>query len=160
MDLRNFHIDIARLYWECVGDIMDHEKIQKLDQWEQHNHTSRLQHSLNVSYYSFLICLKFGWDYRSAARAGLLHDLYFYDWRTKKGLRKNHALWHPLVAVDNAKKICDLNPVEEDCIRKHMWPCTVVPPRYKEGFVITMVDKICATCEVFAKDEPKVARAQ
>ena len=160
VDLRNFNIDFARLYWECVGDIMDNEKIQKLDQWEQHNHTSRLQHSLNVSYYSFLICLKLGWDYRSAARAGLLHDLYFYDWRTKKGLRKNHALWHPLVAADNAKKICDLNPVEEDCIIKHMWPCTFVPPRYKEGFVITFVDKICATCEVFAKDEPKVARAQ
>lgn len=43
--------------------------------------TSRFQHSLNVSYYSFIICRKFGLDAYSAARAGLLHDLYYYDWK-------------------------------------------------------------------------------
>ena len=58
--------------------------------------------SQSVSYYSFLICRRMGWDYRSAARAGLLHDLYFYDWRTKKYIRSGHASWHPRVALDNA----------------------------------------------------------
>ena len=61
-----------------------------------------------------------GWDYRSAARAGLLHDLFFYDWRTKKAIRSNHAAWHPWVAYDNAKKITELNKVETDAILKHM----------------------------------------
>ena len=70
-------------YKECIGDILYNEQVQKLDLHTQHCNTSRLQHSINVSYYSFLICYKMGWDYRSAARAGLLHDLYFYDWRVK-----------------------------------------------------------------------------
>ena len=84
--------ELAKIYMECVFDIFENEKVKKLDRCEQHNHTSRLQHSINVSYYSFLICHKFGWDYRSAARAGLLHDLFFYDWRIKKALRSIHEL--------------------------------------------------------------------
>ena len=160
VDLESFDEEIARQYRACVEDLLDHEKVKKLDLWEQHNHTSRLQHCLNVSYYSFLICWKLGWDYRSAARAGLLHDLYFYDWRTKKALRSNHAAWHPRVALDNAKRICEINPIEEDCILKHMWPCTPVPPRYKEGFVLTMVDKACATMEILAAPAARVIRAK
>ena len=112
VDLESFDEEIARQYRACVEDLLDHEKVKKLDLWEQHNHTSRLQHCLNVSYYSFLICWKLGWDYRSAARAGLLHDLYFYDWRTKKALRSNHAAWHPRVTLENEKGFWEINPCE------------------------------------------------
>jgi len=107
-------------FMECIKDIYFNAKVQKLDEWQQHNHTSRLQHSLNVSYYSYVICKTFGWDYKSAARAAMLHDLYFYDWRKKSALRKqNHSLWHSLVEVENAKKITVLNSIEEDAIKKH-----------------------------------------
>lgn len=135
-------------YRECVKDVIDHDMVLKLDQYVQHCNTTRLQHSINVSYYSFLVCYKMGWDYRSAARAGLLHDLFFYDWRTKTGLRSNHASWHPRVAVDNAEKITTLNKVEKDAILRHMWPCTLLPPRYIESYVVTCVDKVSALCEV------------
>lgn len=134
-------------YKACLEGILDHEQVMKLDLHTQHCNTSRLQHSINVSYYSFLICRMFGWDYRSAARAGLLHDLYFYDWRVTKYLRSGHASWHPRVALDNAKRITELNKVEIDAIEKHMWPCTPVPPRYIESYVITFVDKTCAVVE-------------
>lgn len=134
-------------YKECIADILYSEQVQKLDLHTQHCNTSRLQHSINVSYYSFLICRKMGWDYRSAARAGLLHDLYFYNWRTTKYLRSGHASWHPRVALDNAKRLTELNNVEIDAIKKHMWPCTPVPPRYIESYAVTFADKICATME-------------
>lgn len=29
-----------------------------------------------------------------------------------------------------------------------MWPVTIVPPKYKEGFVLTLADKWCATKEI------------
>jgi len=135
-------------FMDCIKDLYFNSRVQKLDQWEQHNHTSRLQHSLNVAYYSYVICKALGWDYRSAARAAVLHDMYFYNWRKKNVLRKaNHSLWHPLVAADNAKKITKLNKIEEDAIKKHMWPCTPVPPKYKESYVVNAADKICATME-------------
>lgn len=147
VNLLNIENMLAVEYMACVGDIIESEKIKKLEQYVQHYHTTRLQHSINVSYYSFLICKFFGWDYKSAARAGLMHDMFYYDWRTKKGNRSVHSSWHPRVAVDNARKITSLNKIEKDAIIKHMWPCTLVPPRYKESYVITFVDKICAVCE-------------
>ncbi len=141
---------LAVEFMDCIKDVYDNEKVKKLDNWEQHNHTSRLQHSINVAYYSYIICKKMGWDYRSAARAGMLHDLFFYDWRKPSSLRTcNHAAWHPLVALDNAKKITELNEIEEDAIKKHMWPCTVVPPKYKESYAVTLADKLCAVIEFF-----------
>ena len=145
----NAEREIPLQYRECVADLLGHDRVQKLEQYIQHYHTTRLQHSLNVSYYSYLICKKLGWDYRSAARAGLLHDLFFYDWRAPKKLRGNHAIWHPLVAYDNARKICELNEIEKDAIVKHMWPCNIIPPKYKESYVITFVDKYCAVAETF-----------
>ena len=138
----------AEDYMSCVKDIIKNSKVQKLTDHYQHCNTSRLQHSINVSYYSFIICRRMGWDKSAAARAGLLHDLYFYNWRNKNGFRKSsHASWHPRVAKDNARKICVLKPVEEDAILKHMWPMTIKPPRYKESYVVCMTDKVCALFE-------------
>lgn len=76
VNLKNMEDMLAVEYMSCVWDLMDEQKIQKLDEHVQHCNTSRLQHSINVSYYSFLICRFMGWDYRSAARAGLLHDMF------------------------------------------------------------------------------------
>ena len=47
------------------------------------------------------------------------------------------------------KKITELNEIEEDAIKKHMWPCTVVPPKYKESYAVTLADKLCAVIEFF-----------
>lgn len=138
---------LAIEFMDCVSDIIYNKKVQKLSDFEQHCHTSRLQHSINVSYYSFLICRFLGWDYKSAARAGLLHDLFCYDWREKNFSGASHAVWHPKVALDNARKICELNNIEKDAIVKHMWPMTPVPPKYKESYVVTFADKICASLE-------------
>ena len=54
-------------------------------------------------------------DYRSVARAGLLHDLFYYDWRTTKFDLGTHALIHPRVALRNAEKLTKLNA--KMCIR-------------------------------------------
>jgi uncharacterized protein len=40
-----------------------------------------------------------------------------------------------------------LNKREEDIILKHMWGATIAPPRYKEGYIVTMVDKYWAIKE-------------
>ena len=30
-----------------------------------------------------------------------------------------------------------------------MWPLTIIPPRFAEGYIVTLVDKYCATKEFF-----------
>ncbi len=60
------------------------------------------------------------------------------------------------MAYDNARKITELNKIEKDAILKHMWPCTLVPPKYKESYVLTFVDKTCAVMEVAGQKWNKV----
>ena len=47
----------------------------------------------------------------------------------------------------NARKIVNLNKKEEDIILKHMWGATIAPPKYKESYIVTMVDKYWAVKE-------------
>lgn len=138
---------IANEYLNCVSELLESDNVKELDKYSQHLNTSRLQHSINVSYYSFLICRRLKFDYKSAARAGLLHDLYLYNRHVCK-FEESHTIYHPKEALRNAKKIAALNKIEEDAILKHMWPLCKGIPKYKEAFVITLTDKYCATAEI------------
>ena len=105
---------------------------------------------LEASYYCYKICKKFNLDYQSAARAAMLHDLFLYDWRVRQLDRKGfHAFTHPKCAYENALKICELNNLQKDMIIKHMWPITLKLPKYKESYILTLVDKYCALTESF-----------
>ncbi|MCI7677031.1 MAG: HD domain-containing protein [Streptococcus orisratti] len=133
-------------FMKYVGHLIDHPRFQRLDGIIQHQHSTRMEHSINVAYTSFRIARKLGWDSKSTARGGLLHDFFYYDWRVTK-FNKGHAWVHPRIAVRNARKLIDLNKKEEDIILKHMWGATIAPPRYKEGYIVTMVDKYWAVRE-------------
>lgn len=133
-----------------IDDILQNETVQQMNLYRQHYDTSCFDHCYEVAYFSFRICKRFNLDYKSAARAGMLHDLFLYDWRKKQDGRKGlHAFRHPRVALNNSLKIFDLNKREQDIILKHMWPLTVIPPKYFEGYIISTMDKYCALRESF-----------
>ena len=79
-------------YMAEVGHLIDHPKLQKLKDIPHHIHSNRLEHSIHVSYTSYRISKKMGWDTKSTARGALLHDLFYYDWRQVK-FNKSHA-WY------------------------------------------------------------------
>lgn len=147
LDLNDENNEYAAEFHSYIDDLLKNETVQKLDRFSQHFHTSRLQHSLNVSYYSFRIAKVIGCDCRAAARAGLLHDLFWYNWKTKK-TPQNHALLHPKLALRNAGKITELSSREEDAILKHMWPLYPGIPKYKESYAVTLADKYAAALEI------------
>lgn len=131
-----------------IKDLVENETVQKMKNYKQHYNTSCFEHCKNVAYYSYLICKKYNLDYVSVARAGMLHDLFLYDWRIKQDGRKGlHGFRHPRIALNNASKLFELNKKEQDIILKHMWPITVILPKYKESYIITLVDKYCAIQE-------------
>ena len=136
-------------YMECVRDILCHPVFQSMDQYIQHGTTTCKTHCMQVSYLGYKLCKQLGGNWRSAARAGLLHDLFLYDWHDhfKKTGNRFHGFTHPKTALKNADKFFRLNKVEKDIILKHMWPLTIIPPRYKEGMVVCMIDKYCSTME-------------
>ena len=132
-----------------MSDILTNEKFKLLDKYKQHYKCTRLKHSINVSYYSFYIAKLLKLDYISAAKAGLLHDLYFHE-RTNFKENIKMLRQHPKEALQNALEICDLNDKERDIIKRHMWLITLKPPKYKEGYIVTFVDKYCAAREFFS----------
>src|SRR5699024_12362079 len=81
------------------------------------------------------------------AREWLLHESFYYDLRTTKCDPDTHACIHPRIAVRNAEKLTKLRDLEKDIIIKHMWGPTLCPPKYKEGYIVTIVDKYSATAE-------------
>ncbi len=136
----------AVLYMDCVGDLLCNAEVKSLDNYKQHIGTSRLQHSLNVSYYSFLISKFLHCDYRSAARAGILHDLYLYD-RRKDKTEENHIFRHQREALENASQLTELNDIEKNAIANHMWPLCKGNLHYKEAYVVSAADKYSTALE-------------
>lgn len=135
---------------DIIQDIEKEEMVQNLHQYIQHCDTTRYEHCRNVAFYSYLLCKKYGLDYVAAARGGMLHDLFLYDWHSPKEethLKRLHAFEHPRIALKNANKLFNLTVKEKDIIVKHMWPVTISLPRYLESYIITFVDKYCATQE-------------
>ena len=118
-------------YMEHVGQLIAQSRVQKLKTITHHIYSNRLEHSIHVSYTSYKIAKKLGWDAKSTARGGLLHDMFYYDWRETK-FNKSHAWVHPRLAVRNA--------------------------RYKEGYIVTMVDKYWAIKEAMAPVRKRIAK--
>jgi uncharacterized protein len=136
-------------YVAIVQDLLDQPAVKKLANYTQHHHSNRLQHSIAVSYDSYRIAKRMHLDYRSTARAGLLHDLFYYDWRTTKFDLGSHAFIHPRVALRNAEKITNLNAKERDIILKHMFGATLALPKYMESLIVSLVDDYEAEHEFF-----------
>ncbi|MFV0557553.1 MAG: HD domain-containing protein [Enterococcus sp.] len=144
-------------YMSYVQDLLETDAVKKLAEYTQHLNSTRLEHSISVSYTSYCLAKKWNGDVKATARAGLLHDLFYYDWRTTKFDEGSHAYMHPRIAIKNAEKITELSHLERDIILKHMWGATIAPPRYKESYIVTMVDKYCAIKEA---SEPLVANVR
>ena len=137
-------------FYECIRDIVSHPAVLEMKKYYQHCDTDCYEHCLDVAYNNYKICKKLGLDARSAARGGMLHDLFLYDWRehSKETGDRLHAITHPITAYRNACKYFHLNKVEKEVITKHMWPVSVIPPRYPETYVICLTDKYCGSREI------------
>ena len=150
-------------YYEAIQDIYEHEEFLKLKEFFHHN-SSIYEHVLDVAYFSYRICKILKLDHRSAARGALLHDFFLYDWRNHDvpdlPRKKFHGVEHPAIAVGNAKKHFSINEIEEDIIKKHMWPLTLVPPKYKESFVVSFADKYLSSKEFVSEFKKRRSQRQ
>ena len=143
-------------FYDLIADLLQSQEVQGLKNYQHHIMTTRFQHCLNVSYYNYKICRFLKLDADSAAVAGLLHDLYYYDTKayTSQKPEIRHSRNHPRRALQNAEKMLQLNDRERDMISKHMWPVTTDRPKYAETYLITFVDKYCAMID-FILPQPR-----
>lgn len=136
-------------YIELVKDLLVLEEVKALEDFTYHIYSNRLEHSLSVSYRSFRWAKRFNLDHKAIARAGLLHDLFYYYPKDYQVIPngKGHLRDHPSIACSNAEKIVQLNDLEKDIILKHMFGFTLAVPDYPESLIVSLVDKQCAILE-------------
>lgn len=144
-------------FFDHIQDLYYTPEIQGLEQYEQHLEINRLQHITSVTYLAYRISKKLNLDEDTATKAAILHDLFYYDWRDGETGRwhKLHGYKHPKYATLNAKELYpEITQKQLDIIRRHMWPLTIQIPNSKEGFIVSLSDKYCATMELLYSKLP------
>ena len=140
------------LVYKIGNEILRSENMQREKCFIQHANVSTYEHSVSVAKMSLTIAeiLRAKVDKISLVRGALLHDFFLYDWHDKTAMPRAHAYLHPLIAYDNAKKEFKLNAIEKNIIQAHMFPISIVMPKYRESWIVVLADKICATREVMS----------
>ena len=136
-----------RQYLSKVNDILENKEFQKMENI-LHHEGNRLDHSIRVSYYSYLLAKALKLDSNKVARAALLHDFFLEE---NEGATKKKKiitmLKHPEYALSNSKKYFELSPLEEDIILSHMFPVGKNIPKYFESWMVDIVDDIASIYE-------------
>lgn len=139
-------------------DIILDPRAQEMKKFTQHGTTSVFEHCVSVAKFSLLMAyflernLHIKVDKTSLVRGALLHDYFLYDWHVADASHRLHGFTHAKAAWRNACRDFNLNEREKDIIVKHMFPLTIVPPKYRESIIVTCADKWCALCETFKID--------
>lgn len=142
-------------FYSISRQIIQNEDVRKLG-YINHHGQSILHHSLMVALVSFKWGQRLKLDSVSIVRGALLHDFFLYDWnkvciypdRKFYEIHKMHGFTHPVTALNNAQERFNLNKIERDIIRRHMFPLTLIPPRYPESWLVMIIDKLVAITEI------------
>lgn len=141
----------TQLKFTCLGHTITSSKhMNKERHFTQHRGTSVYEHSIGVAYTSYFIAshLPFRFDEQALIRGALLHDYFLYDWHEKDDSHKWHGFNHPRIAKEKAFQDFQINDLEANIIARHMFPLTPIPPKQREGILVSIMDKVCAICEM------------
>ena len=136
-----------------IKDTATHKSAQEMKNYIQHADVSTYRHAMAVALLCFFIVKRFKikTNEKSLVKGAFLHDYFLYDWHngaSKDNIHpKLHGFYHPGIAMRNAKRDFKITILEQEIIKKHMWPLTVIPPMCREAWVVTMADKYSSLLE-------------
>ena len=145
-------------YLGIINHILRNDEFKKMNEIKHHN-TTRMNHSLKVSYYSYVIAKSLKLDYEDVARGGLLHDFYTEEIRKCKKIKDKVLIFstkHPNSAVINASNNFELSEKEVNIIKSHMFPVDYRIPKYAESWIVSLVDKTLSFGEVYKRFSSKL----
>lgn len=143
-------------FYIIVKDILDSEEFQKRKTYNHHGNITVYDHVLHVALKAYRISKRFkSMDSESVAIGALLHDFYYRPWQDYKEKRKffkKHGFVHAHEALENSKLNYPefMNKKVENIIERHMFPLNKIPPKYKEAWLVSVVDKM-VSLEAFAQ---------
>lgn len=154
--------ELKKEYRNIILDIINNDKFKET-KYDFHHGTSKYEHLVRVSKCSFVLGKIFNANIESVTRAALLHDFFF---GTRKSSRENSYLNHPKTAARNAKKYFNINKLEEDAIKSHMYHHVIMKkifpfinrhekakikdfkPNSKEGWIVCVSDLLVSLVEL------------
>lgn len=159
VNMKKFLSNVLVKVYRYGYDIAVSEEMKREKEFLHHGSVNCFEHSVNVA----CMCVSMGEcinrvfknmvDIKQLVRGALLHDYFLYDWheyrKTGKKPFRNHGYAHPKIALANAQRDFTVSKKEANIILRHMFPLTPVPPKYIEGFIVTIADKICAVRELW-----------
>ena len=145
-------------YLYIIDHILKNDEFKKMSDIKHHN-TTRMDHSLKVSYYSYIIAKSLKLDYEDVARGGLLHDFYTEEIRKCNKIKDKVLLFstkHSNDALINASNNFELSEKEVNIIKSHMFPVDYRIPKYAESWIVSLVDKVLSFGEVSKRFSSKL----
>lgn len=135
-------------FYNIIEDIINYYKFQKLDN-ELHHGITRYDHSLRVAKATYYVGKKLRIKkLNETVRAALLHD-YYLDSDLQEKSSKEKLSIHPEIACHNAYKDFNITNFQQNIIRTHMFPLSKELPKYKESWLVTVMDKSVAAYEMY-----------
>ena len=131
-------------FYNIINDILLNKEFDELKKIDHHGIT-RHEHCLRVAYYTYIVTKTMHLNYKEATIAALLHDFFTDEVKEKNGFMR--LIKHPSIALLNAKKYYHLTPLQEDIIKTHMFPVTILPPKYLESWLVDIIDDFSAIYE-------------
>ena len=140
-----------KIYKEIIND----DRFKQEKKFMQHGDVTVYEHSLLVTKTCVSIAKKLNLkvNYNSLIKGALLHDYFLYDWHVKDSSHRLHGFTHPKKAMINAKRDFGLTEKEENMILSHMFPLVPRLPKSKEGIILCIADKYCATKETIFRSK-------
>jgi len=144
-------------FYELAAHILRNSEFQRRRTF-LHHQDSVYDHSLRVAYVAYRIAKMVSKykkvNIKNVVISALLHDFYLTPWREYKEsfFFKKHGFVHGKIAALNSYYFFPklMNERIENAIKRHMFPLTIIPPKYIEGWIVTMADKY-VSLEVFKK---------
>ena len=144
---------IAAEIREQISALSKEGRLAQTTDYIQHGTVSVYEHCLSVTRCSCHIArlMRIPIERRSLIRGALLHDYFMYDWHNRHFHNGMHGFTHPRTALKEALKDFTLSSREQNMILRHMFPLTPCPPKYREGWILCLADKICAANETIRR---------
>lgn len=143
-------------WYSIVEPIITSREYAKRRTFQHHGEVTVYTHSVKVSKLAYRMAKTIHADYKSAAIAGMLHDLYTTPWQDitgKKPFFEQHGFIHAREALENSRRYYPeyLNKKIENAILRHMFPLNITPPVHVVGYIITIADKAVSMDLLFSK---------
>ena len=152
-------LQMRRLLYKYGGDILGSDQFHQAFGQTHHKCMTVADHSLGVCVVCLYICLvlkkmHISVRVRDLTVAALCHDLGIMGRYDKYRNNIECCGRHPVDSLDCIRDLIgeeEFNDIIENSVRRHMWPLTPVPPRYREGLILTTADKVSAVMELLGR---------